>query len=221
MTTARSNRIPTLVLAAGVLALAAADWMVLTSTADGPEEATVTDAPVPSTLPASAFLTGTHVVDRAVIEGLECTMVRDGALGYALKIHNPTDAAVMLNCDVQGWVTEGSRMGRMMPRARLTKTEPLQMQVRAGASMTHVLAFTDPVKAEPATADAKALAALQFRTVSFKVVESVPEMIAAADNAKLPPAKVLGELRLPAKDATAAGATTTNPAPLVSVTGGK
>ncbi len=187
-----SKRVPTYVLAAGVLALAAADWMVLTSVADGPDEATVVEAPAPVKLPEGAFLTGTQTVNRTVINGVVYTIARSGKLGYRLQLHNPTDAAVSISCDVQSYVTEGSRRGRMMPMARLKQSEPLTVSLAAGASHDVTLAFADPAP----KADAKVRKGW-FRTVSFQLRGPAPKAVQVSNSKKTatPQGELFGEIR--------------------------
>jgi hypothetical protein len=191
-----SKRVPTFVLAAGVLALAATDWLVVNSMANGDKDAVVLEAAAPAKLPNKAFLTGKKMVNQTVVDGVLKRIARTGTLGYALTLHNPTDTAITVRCDVQSWVTEGSRRGRMVPRAQLTKTEPLQVQVAAGQTLTRELAFADPAP----KADAKKRKGW-FRTVSFQVREPAPEMIEAADGkTKAPQGDLIGTMRL-AKEA--------------------
>jgi hypothetical protein len=187
-----SKRVPTFVLAAGVLGLAAADWMVLTSVADGPDEAKVIEAPAPAKLPDGAFLTGKQTVNRTVIDGMVYTIARAGKLGYSLKLHNPTDAAASINCDVQSYVTEGSRRGRMMPSAQLKQSEPLTVSFAAGASHDITLAFADPAP----KADAKVRKGW-FRTVSFQLRGPAPKAVPVSNGKKAaaPQGELLGEIR--------------------------
>jgi hypothetical protein len=74
------------------------------------------------------------MVHRALVEGLQVTVERKDKLGYALKIHNPTGTAITVSCDVESWVTEGSRMGRMVPRPQLKKSEPLELSAPCRSS---------------------------------------------------------------------------------------
>jgi len=166
MTHSATNRVSTFVLAAGVLALAATDWMVVNSIASGDDDAVVVEAPAPSKLPQKAFLTGKQVVNTTTIDGVTYTVERRGALGYALTLHNPTDAAISVKCDLQSWVTEGSRRGRMMPRPVMKASQPLEVALDAGATHSMALAFADPAP----KADKKVRKGW-FRTVSFQLRE--------------------------------------------------
>lgn len=134
------KQLPTAALAALALTVGVANVLATPGAhADGHAVA-VADVPAPSTLPPSAFLTGSQAVEEAVIDEVGIRLERDGPNGLAAVMVNPTDQAQLVEALAAVRITEGNVASRMGPMAfNLAADIPIAVQLAPGETHRQVI----------------------------------------------------------------------------------
>lgn len=191
-----THRLPTVSLALSVAALAAGDWLVAGSTADGPDTTRNPVVQTPTEAEVARALAGPGA--SATVDGCAVTIERAGERGYRLHVRNPAQTPVTLILEFETWETRGNLLSRSLPRPKRQAAETVRLTLEGESEARSDLRYADPAPAEVEAARAADRVRAHRGGVDreFRSVEFVLRRPAAADEGAGPGPEV-ARLRLP------------------------